>query len=118
MALWPSVILASRREVPPWGRALLAAAAVILGASAFLGQSRGWLFATPVAYPSSEIPEPWKTWYGLNPMAGVVEGFRWSLLGSQPPGAMIWASAFAATTLLIGGMFYFKRMERTFSDIV
>lgn len=77
-----------------------------------------WLFATPVAYPSSEIPEPWKTWYGLNPMAGVVEGFRWALLGSQAPGAMIWASSFAAAALLVGGMFYFRRMERTFSDIV
>jgi lipopolysaccharide transport system permease protein len=78
-----------------------------------------WLFATPIAYPSSLLPEPWRTLYGLNPMAGVVEGFRWALLGtSTRPGAMIFASAAAALVILITGAFYFRRMERNFADLV
>ncbi len=78
-----------------------------------------WMLATPIAYPSSEIPEPWHTWYGLNPMAGVVEGFRWALLGKgDTPGAMVAVSALAALTLLVGGAFYFRRMEKTFADLV
>ena len=78
-----------------------------------------WMFATPVAYPSSLIKEPLKTWYGLNPMAGVVEGFRWALLGSEnAPGPMLWASTAAALLLFVSGMFYFRRMEKTFSDLV
>ena len=78
-----------------------------------------WLFATPVAYPSSLLEEPWRTLYGLNPMAGVVEGFRWALLGSgEPPGPMIAVSAAAAVTVLLGGAYYFRRMETTFADRV
>ena len=78
-----------------------------------------WLFATPVAYPSSLVPESWRAFYGINPMAGVVEGFRWALLGkTQPPGAMLWVSVFVVTILLIGGLFYFRRMEQQFADIV
>ena len=78
-----------------------------------------WLFATPVAYPSSLVPESWRAFYGINPMAGVVEGFRWALLGkTAPPGAMIWVSVFVVTILLIGGLFYFRRMEQQFADIV
>ena len=78
-----------------------------------------WLFATPIAYPSSLLSEPWRTLYGLNPMAGVVEGFRWALLGTDTaPGAMILVSALAATVILISGAYYFRRMERTFADIV
>ena len=77
-----------------------------------------WFFATPVAYPSSLLGEPWRTIYGLNPMVGVVEGFRWVLLGGQPPGPMLWASALAALLLLISGAFYFRRMEKTFADVV
>jgi lipopolysaccharide transport system permease protein len=78
-----------------------------------------WLFATPVAYPSSLLPEPWRTLYGLNPMAGVVEGFRWALLGTNTaPGPMIACSAGIALALLVSGGFYFRRMEKTFADVV
>jgi lipopolysaccharide transport system permease protein len=78
-----------------------------------------WLFATPVAYPSSLLSEPWRTVYGLNPMAGVVEGFRWALLGvGTAPGAMMAVSFVAALTLLLGGAYYFRRLERTFADRV
>ena len=78
-----------------------------------------WLFATPVAYPSSLLPEPWRTLYGINPMVGVVEGFRWALLGTRTaPGPMIFVSALVAVTILISGGFYLRRMERTFADVV
>lgn len=77
-----------------------------------------WLFATPVAYPSSLLPEPWRTVYGVNPMAGVVEGFRWALLGAPPPGAIVWVSAAASLAFLITGAFFFRRMERSFADTV
>ena len=78
-----------------------------------------WLFATPIAYPSSLLSEPWRTLYGINPMVGVVEGFRWALLGTDTaPGPIIIVSTLAALTLLVGGAFYFKRMERTFADVV
>jgi len=78
-----------------------------------------WLFATPIAYPSSMLPEPWRTIYGLNPMAGVVEGFRWALLGTNTaPGPIIAVSSVMALVILITGAFYFRRMERTFADFV
>jgi len=78
-----------------------------------------WLFATPIAYPSSLLSEPWRTIYGLNPMVGVVEGFRWALLGTNTaPGATIAVSTFIALALLIGGAYYFRRMEKTFADVV
>jgi lipopolysaccharide transport system permease protein len=78
-----------------------------------------WMFATPIAYPSSLLGEPWRTVYGLNPMAGVVEGFRWALLGVETrPGPVIAVSAAAATAMMVGGAFYFRRMERTFADVV
>jgi lipopolysaccharide transport system permease protein len=78
-----------------------------------------WLFATPIAYPSSLLDEPWRTLYGLNPMVGVVEGFRWALLGTETqPGPIIAVSAAAAVALLVGGLFYFRRMEKMFADVV
>jgi len=78
-----------------------------------------WLFLTPVAYPSSIVPEKWRPLYGLNPVAGVVEGFRWALLGkSQPPGAMLWVSVAVVIVILFGGLYYFRRMEQQFADIV
>jgi lipopolysaccharide transport system permease protein len=78
-----------------------------------------WLFATPIAYPSSLLPEPWRTLYGINPMAGVVDGFRWALLGTgAAPGAMVAISALTATGVLLSGLLYFRRMERSFADIV
>ncbi|HEX8141053.1 MAG TPA: ABC transporter permease [Pyrinomonadaceae bacterium] len=78
-----------------------------------------WMFATPIAYPSSLLPEPWRTLYGLNPMVGVVEGFRWALLGTDTrPHAVVALSALAALLILIGGAFYFRRMEKMFADVV
>jgi lipopolysaccharide transport system permease protein len=78
-----------------------------------------WMFATPIAYPSSLLGDPWRALYGLNPMVGVVEGFRWTLLGTQTaPGPMIGISAAGAVLMLAGGAFYFRRMERTFADTV
>jgi lipopolysaccharide transport system permease protein len=76
-----------------------------------------WLFITPIAYPASMIPEKWQLLYSLNPMTGVVEGFRWALLGAnEAPGPMIAVSSTIAILLMITGLFYFRRMERTFAD--
>lgn len=77
-----------------------------------------WLFATPVAYSSKLLDEPWRTLYGINPMAGVVTGFRWALLGTDPPGPIVFASAVASLLILASGAFYFRRMEKTFADVV
>jgi len=78
-----------------------------------------WLFATPIAYPSSLLPAPWREVYGLNPMVGVVEGFRWALLGgSGAPGPMLMVSGLAALGVLVTGAFYFRHMEKTFADVV
>jgi len=76
-----------------------------------------WLFITPIAYPSSMIPEKWRLLYALNPMTGVVEGFRWALLGTETaPGPMLAVSSAIAVLVLVSGLFYFRRMERTFAD--
>ena len=78
-----------------------------------------WLFATPVAYASSLVPVEWRPVYALNPMVGVIDGFRWALLGAgQPPGIALGVSIIVATVLLIGGLFYFRRMEQSFADLV
>lgn len=79
-----------------------------------------WMFATPIAYPSSLIEDPLlRMLYGINPMTGVVEGFRWALLGIETaPGPMIVASSLVAVGLLFSGAFYFRRMEKTFADVV
>ena len=78
-----------------------------------------WLFITPIAYPSSLVPEQWRTLYGLNPMVGVVDGFRWALLGqTMKPDVAIFLSILVTGILLLGGLYYFKRMERTFADVV
>jgi homopolymeric O-antigen transport system permease protein len=83
----------------------------------FLAQM--WLFMTPVAYPSSLLGEPWRTVYGLNPMVGVVEGFRWALLGTTTaPGPTVAMSVAAALALLVGGVYFFRRVESTFADTV
>ena len=78
-----------------------------------------WLFSTPIAYPSNLLSEPWKTIYGINPMVGVVDGFRWALLGTNtPPGQAIVVSTLAALLLLVSGAFYFRRMEKNFADVI
>jgi lipopolysaccharide transport system permease protein len=77
-----------------------------------------WLFATPIAYPSSLLSEPWRTVYGINPMVGVVEGFRWALLGTNTaPGTIVAVSSLVAFSLLISGAFHFRRLEKTFADV-
>ena len=113
---------------------LLMAVAVALGIGLWLGalnvQYRDighltpfliqiWMYLTPVVYPASLIPERWRLLYGLNPMVGVIEGFRWALLGQgNAPGQMLVLSALATAVLLVSGAYYFQRMERTFADVV
>lgn len=81
--------------------------------------TRIWMFATPVAYSSTSVPESWRNLYALNPMVGVIEGFRWALLGkSEAPGPMIWVSTAASLLILITGAYYFRRMEKSFADVV
>jgi lipopolysaccharide transport system permease protein len=78
-----------------------------------------WLFATPVVYPASLVPAKYRPLLGLNPVSGVVEGFRWALLGrGDPPGALLLVSVTVFFVTLISGLFYFRRMERQFADII
>lgn len=78
-----------------------------------------WMFATPVVYPSSMVPDTWRWLYGLNPMVGVIEGFRWALVGAPPPDAgMLAVSVGTILTLFVGGVFYFRSMERTMADCI
>lgn len=78
-----------------------------------------WLFLTPIAYPSTLVPPQWRLLYSLNPTVGIVEGFRWALLGTETtPQPTIVVSSLVALALLLGGVFYFRRMERSFADIV
>jgi lipopolysaccharide transport system permease protein len=78
-----------------------------------------WMYASPVAYPVSVVPEGWRVLYGLNPMAGVIEGFRWALLGKQSPDVgIMMVSVIAVIVLLIGGVIFFKHMEQTFADVI
>ena len=78
-----------------------------------------WLFLTPVAYSAKVISEKWQIVYSLNPMAGVVNGFRWALLGTDTgPGLTMTVSAVIALIVLISGLFYFRSMERTFADMI
>jgi lipopolysaccharide transport system permease protein len=79
-----------------------------------------WQYASPIAYSTTLIPEKWRLLYGLNPMAGVVEGFRWALLGGDqlPIGGLIWVSSAIIFLLLVGGLIYFKRMEAGFADVI
>jgi lipopolysaccharide transport system permease protein len=120
-ALWLPVFfllaLVSSLGVSLWLAAMNAQFRDVRYAVPFLAQI--WMFSTPIAYPSSLLPEPWRTLYGINPMAGVVEGFRWALLGTDTaPGPIIALSSFVALVAFIGGAFYFRRMEKTFADVV
>ena len=79
---------------------------------------QAWMFLTPIAYPSSIVPEVWRPLYALNPMVGVVEGFRWALLGTDTaPGPMVLVSSIVSIGLLVSGVYYFRRLERTFADV-
>lgn len=78
-----------------------------------------WLFTTPIVYPSTLLPARWRTLYAVNPMVGVVDGFRWALLGSgDAPGAMLAVSAVSALVVLTAGALFFRRVEKTFADVV
>ena len=78
-----------------------------------------WLFLTPIAYPASLLSQPWRTLSAINPMVGVVEGFRWAVLGSpSAPLALMGISTVAAAVLLLGGLAYFDRVERSFADFI
>jgi lipopolysaccharide transport system permease protein len=78
-----------------------------------------WMFASPVAYPSSLVPQRWRWLYGLNPMAGVIDGFRWALTGhGEPPTLLLAASSFMVLVVFFGGIAYFQRMEGTIADVV
>jgi len=77
-----------------------------------------WMYASPVVYPASMLPKAIQPLYGLNPMAGVIEGFRWALLGTEIPGSIIFVSVAVVIVLLVSGMFYFRRMEQYYADIV
>ena len=80
---------------------------------------QAWMYASPVAYSTAIIPNGWwRFLYGLNPMAGIIQGFRWALLGATPPDELMLISFMAVFFLLIGGLYYFKRMEKTFADLV
>jgi lipopolysaccharide transport system permease protein len=78
-----------------------------------------WMYASPVAYPVSVVPNEWRTLYGLNPLAGVIEGFRWALLGQESPDVRVMAvSVIAVIGLLVGGLIFFQRLEQTFADVI
>jgi lipopolysaccharide transport system permease protein len=117
LPLFVLLVLATALSVGLWFSALNVKYRDVRYTIPFLTQF--WMFATPVAYSSSLVPKPWRAWLGLNPMAGVVEGFRWALLGkSEGPGGLLWVSVAAVVLLLTGGLFYFRRTEATFADIV
>lgn len=77
-----------------------------------------WLFVSPVAYPSSMVPAKWQWLYGLNPMAGVIEGFRWALLGTRPPLVTIYIAVILVAVLFVGGIYYFRSAEKMFADVI
>jgi lipopolysaccharide transport system permease protein len=81
---------------------------------------QAWMYASPVVFSVDLIPAegPWRLLFGLNPMTGVIQGFRWALLGGNPPDLLMVVSVVMVIILLISGLFYFRRMERNFADMV
>jgi len=115
--LWTALAVVSALGIGLWLAALNVRYRDIRYTLPFLTQI--WLYATPIAYSSSLIPERWRPIYALNPMVGVVEGFRWALLGSGSlPGTMLMVSTGAVLAILISGLYYFRTTERTFADVV
>jgi len=117
LPLFVLLALAAALAVGLWLSALNVKYRDVRYTTTFLAQF--WLFVTPVAYSSSLVPTQWQAIYAINPMVGVVEGFRWALLGkASPPGPMLIVSVTATAILLVCGLFYFRRMEKSFADIV
>jgi lipopolysaccharide transport system permease protein len=115
--LWAALGVVTALSAGLWLSALNVAYRDIRYAVPFLTQI--WLFATPVAYPTSIVPEAWRPLYALNPMVGVVDGFRWALLGTSRPALLtVGVSAASVLLLLVSGLYYFRRTERTFADII
>jgi len=115
--LWALLAMLTALSVGLWLSALNVKYRDVRHTVPFLTQI--WLFATPVAYPTSLVPDAWRAVYALNPMVGVVDGFRWAMLGTGEPPRLTAAISVAMVTLLLaGGLFYFRRTERTFADLV
>lgn len=116
LPLWLLMMMATVLGVGLWLGTLNVSYRDINQAVALLIQM--WMFVTPVAYPSSIVPSTWRALYFVNPMAGVVEGFRWALAGTRWPGNGVFISLSAAIVLLIGGIAFFQRGERRFADVI
>jgi lipopolysaccharide transport system permease protein len=117
LPLWTLLAVATALAIGLWLSALNVRYRDVRYTLPFLTQM--WLFATPVAYPISLVPPHWRPLFALNPMVGVVEGFRWALLGNAAsPGMSVVISTGAVLAILTGGLFYFRRTEQTFADIV
>jgi len=117
LPLWTLLAVVTALAVGLWLSALNVRYRDIRYTLPFLTQI--WLVATPVAYPSSMVPAAWRSLYALNPMVGVVDGFRWALMDGAPaPTLTVGVSCLAVALLLIGGLFYFRRTERTFADVI
>jgi lipopolysaccharide transport system permease protein len=115
--IWTLLTVATALGVGLWLSALNVKYRDIRYTIPFLSQI--WMFASPVAYSSTIVPDRWKPLYAMNPMVGVVEGFRWALLGQGgSPSITVPISAAAVVVVLIGGLFFFRRMERTFADVI
>jgi len=80
---------------------------------------QAWMYMCPIIYPSSVVPEKWRIVYGLNPMAGVIEGFRWSILGAVAPDWKMMIASFAVVSaIFVAGLYYFRKVETTFADVI
>ena len=116
LPLWLVAMVAVTLSVGLWLAALNVQYRDVNHATTLLVQL--WLFVSPVAYPSSLVPPAWRPLYALNPAAGLLDGFRWALLGAPPPGAGLILSLGVTVALLISGVLYFQRVERRFADVI
>jgi len=114
--LWALLAMATALSVSLWLSALNVRYRDIRYTVPFLTQL--WLLSTPVAYPTTWVPERWRALYALNPMVGVVDGFRWAIVGGQAPGVTVLVSTLVVVGILVSGLIYFRRTERTFADTV
>ncbi|MBX9659161.1 MAG: ABC transporter permease [Nitrospiraceae bacterium] len=117
LPLFLGLALAASLAVSLWFSALHVRYRDIAAITPILLQA--WMYASPIVYPVSMVPEQWRVFYSLNPMVGVIEGFRWALLGKAPPDfSMMAISTMIVLIFLLGGYMFFKRMERTFADVI